>query len=98
VQRLFCIRLHTLYKLGTLQRRIERRMAMASIESGGMDRYLDVLRSDPIELGHLAEDLLINVTRFFRDAKVFDYLAAKIVPDLVRNHSFDADCSDGCEH
>jgi chemotaxis methyl-accepting protein methylase len=65
---------------------------------GNTLRYLDVLRSDPIELGHLAEDLLINVTRFFRDAKVFDYLAAKIVPDLVRNHSFDADCSDGCEH
>jgi two-component system CheB/CheR fusion protein len=95
---------YTLYKLGTLQRRIERRMAMASIESGDMDRYLDVLRSDPIELGDLAKDLLINVTSFFRDAPVFDYLAAKIVPDLVRNHSPDqplriwiAGCSTGEE-
>jgi two-component system CheB/CheR fusion protein len=95
---------YTLYKLGTLQRRIERRMAMASIESGDMDRYLDVLRSDPIELGNLTKDLLINVTSFFRDAPVFDYLAAKIVPDLVRNHSPDqplriwiAGCSTGEE-
>jgi two-component system, chemotaxis family, CheB/CheR fusion protein len=30
-----------LYKPGTLRRRIERRMAMVPIESGGMDRYLD---------------------------------------------------------
>ena len=34
----------TLYKPGTLQRRIERRMAMASIETGDMDRYLEMLR------------------------------------------------------
>jgi two-component system CheB/CheR fusion protein len=95
---------YTLYKLGTLQRRIERRMAMASIESGDMDRYLEVVRSDPVELGHLAKDLLINVTSFFRDPKVFDFLAEKIVPDLVRNHSPDqplriwiAGCSTGEE-
>ena len=34
----------TLYKQGTLQRRIERRMAMAAIETDDMDRYLDMLR------------------------------------------------------
>ena len=36
----------TLYKKGTLQRRIERRMAMSSIETSDMNRYLEVLRSD----------------------------------------------------
>ena len=36
----------TLYKKGTLQRRIERRMAMSSIEPSGMKRYLEVLRGD----------------------------------------------------
>ena len=65
----------TLYKPGTLQRRIERRMAMAAIETDDMDRYLDVLRSDAGELDLLAKDLLINVTSFFRDPKVFDFLA-----------------------
>ena len=40
-----------------------------------MDRYLDMLRSDADELDLLAKDLLINVTSFFRDPKVFDLLA-----------------------
>ena len=47
----------TLYKQGTLQRRIERRMAMAAIEADDMDRYLDMLRSDEDELDLLAKDL-----------------------------------------
>ena len=94
----------TLYKPGTLQRRIERRMAMAAIETDDMDRYLEILRSDAGELDLLAKDLLINVTSFFRDPKVFDLLAEKIVPDLVRGQSPDqplriwiAGCSTGEE-
>ena len=94
----------TLYKPGTLQRRIERRMAMAAIETDDMDRYLEILRSDTGELDLLAKDLLINVTSFFRDPKVFDLLAEKIVPDLVRSQTPDhplriwiAGCSTGEE-
>ncbi|WP_395672705.1 SDR family NAD(P)-dependent oxidoreductase [Inquilinus sp.] len=49
----------TLYKPGTLQRRIERRMAMASIGAADMDRYLEILHRDPRELDLLARDLLI---------------------------------------
>src|SRR6185437_4866304 len=72
----------TLYKPGTLQRRIERRMAMAAVGTGDMNRYLEILRADTGELDILAQDLLINVTSFFRDPKVFEFLAEKIVPDL----------------
>ncbi|MEP9351661.1 chemotaxis protein CheB [Xanthobacter sp. KR7-225] len=75
-----------LYKPGTLQRRTERRMALASIGIDQMERYLDLLESSPAELDLLAQDLLINVTGFFRDPKVFGYLAEKIIPDLVRDH------------
>jgi two-component system CheB/CheR fusion protein len=92
------------YKSGTLQRRIERRMAMAAIETDDMDRYLKILHGDARELDLLAKDLLINVTSFFRDPKVFDLLADKIVPDLIRNHAPDqplriwiAGCSTGEE-
>ncbi len=74
-----------LYKAGTLQRRIERRMAMSGIEIDLMDRYLALLRSDKIELDLLAKDLLINVTSFFRDPKVFDFLAETIIPELVQS-------------
>jgi two-component system CheB/CheR fusion protein len=76
-----------LYKPGTLQRRIERRMGMSGIETGGMGRYLTILQADAAELDLLARDLLINVTSFFRDPKIFEFVADKIVPDLVRNHA-----------
>ncbi len=71
-----------LYKEGTIERRIERRMAMAGIDDS--TRYLELLTKDPTELERLADDLFINVTRFFRDAKAFELLAEKIVPELVR--------------
>jgi two-component system CheB/CheR fusion protein len=92
------------YKPGTLQRRIERRMAIARIEADGAARYLDMLREDGAEVEQLAKDLLINVTNFFRDPGVFSYLAKEIIPDLVRNHARDeplrlwvAGCSTGEE-
>src|ERR1700693_4484232 len=44
----------TLYKEGTLERQIERRMAVAAIEASDMDRYLELLRSDAGELDLLA--------------------------------------------
>lgn len=94
----------TLYKHGTLLRRIERRMGLAGVELKDKAGYLALLKSDPAELDRLAKDLLINVTNFFRDPKVFDALAATIIPDLVRNHSLDqplriwiAGCSTGEE-
>ena len=74
----------SLYKPGTLQRRTERRLAMAAIEPDGMDRYIELLRKDDDELEALSKDLLINVTSFFRDAKVFDELEQKIIPALIK--------------
>jgi two-component system CheB/CheR fusion protein len=92
------------YKPGTLRRRIARRMAMASIGSEDIGRYLDLLRTNPGELDQLAKDLLINVTSFFRDPGVFDLLAKTIIPELVTNQSLDqplriwiAGCSTGEE-
>ena len=74
----------SLNKEGTLRRRIERRMAMSAAQTDDIERYLEFLRSAPAEVELLARELLINVTGFFRDRKVFDLLAKKIVPDLVR--------------
>jgi len=93
-----------LYKHGTLQRRIGRRIAMAGIEPDNIDHYLDILRADSGELDLLAKDLLINITSFFRDPKVFELLADTIIPELVTNHAPDqplriwiAGCSTGEE-
>lgn len=95
---------YTHYKHGTLLRRIERRMGMAGIKASDMDRYLDFLRQNADEVEQLASDLLINVTSFFRDPKVFDVLEKSIIPDLLRTHSSDhplrlwvAGCSTGEE-
>lgn len=87
-----------------MTRRIERRMAMAAIETKDAGRYLEILRADTNGLESLAKDLLINVTRFFRDPQVFDQLATKIIPDMIRSHEPDqplriwiAGCSTGEE-
>jgi two-component system CheB/CheR fusion protein len=72
------------YKPGTLERRIERRIGLLGLERGNMPAYLDRLHDDPAEREHLAKDLLINVTSFFRDPKVFDALAATVVPEIIQ--------------
>ncbi len=94
----------TLYKTGTLRRRIERRMSVVGHRGDDVDRYLDLLRADAGELDLLAKDLLINVTAFFRDPAVFDMVARDIIPDLVRGRAPDqplriwiAGCSTGEE-
>jgi len=92
----------THYKHGTLERRVERRMAMAATKTAR--EYLDLLLRDANERDQLARDLLINVTGFFRDAPVFDFLEKNVIPDLVRDHALDrplrvwvAGCSSGEE-
>jgi two-component system CheB/CheR fusion protein len=92
----------SLYKPSTLQRRIERRMAMAAIVDPS--QYLAVLEQDAGELERLAKDLLINVTGFFRDPAAFELLAEQVVHDLVGRQAPDqplriwvAGCSTGEE-
>jgi two-component system CheB/CheR fusion protein len=77
----------SLYKTGTLLRRLERRMAIRRVADGG--RYLEMLRKDPDELKRLAKDLLIHVTSFFRDPNAFELLAAQVVPNLIRDRAPD---------
>ena len=76
----------THYKHGTLQRRIERRMSMASIDPSNIDGYITRLRTDAVERDSLAKDMLINVTKFFRDPDVFAFLEKEILPDMLREH------------
>lgn len=71
------------YKHGTMQRRVEKRMAVLGIEIEKIDRYLEILESSEDERQNLVRDLLINVTSFFRDGKVFDFLRDTIIPDIL---------------
>ena len=69
------------YKPSTVTRRIERRLALA--QSPNIDEYLARLRSERDELDALYRDLLIGVTRFFRDPDAFDLLEKRILPGLL---------------
>ncbi|HET7220447.1 MAG TPA: chemotaxis protein CheB, partial [Vicinamibacterales bacterium] len=69
------------YKAGTVTRRIERRLALN--RSLDIDMYVEQLQRDPRELSSLYEDLLIGVTRFFRDEDAFETLEQRIIPELL---------------
>ncbi|MBP2299259.1 CheR family methyltransferase [Azospirillum picis] len=73
------------YKLATLLRRIERRMQGAGLES--MDDYAALLRRNSAETVSLYKEMLIGVTRFFRDEAAFRVLAEKVIPSLLANRS-----------
>ena len=68
------------YKPSTIDRRLERRMAVHQIET--MDDYVKYLQQTPAEAKALFSDLLIGVTNFFRDPELFKALEKKIIPKL----------------
>jgi len=70
----------SLYKQTTIHRRILRRMALNRKKS--LEEYNEILRKDDAELEHLYQDLLINVTTFFRDPELFKALTKKVLPQL----------------
>ena len=78
----------SLYKHSTLKRRIQRRMLLNKIDSLGA--YVDYLRVHMLEVDALFNDLLINVTGFFRDPKVFAALKRRVFPKLMKNRAGDA--------
>lgn len=73
------------YKLATLLRRIERRMQGAGLES--MEEYAALLRRNSAEAVNLYKEMLIGVTRFFRDEAAFRVLADRVIPGLLANRS-----------
>jgi two-component system, chemotaxis family, CheB/CheR fusion protein len=70
----------SLYKKGTLHRRIERRMGLHQIAN--IADYVRYLRENPQETELLFKELLIGVTSFFRDPAVWEQLKDKVIPDV----------------
>ena len=73
------------YKVGTLRRRSERRMAL--LQLGDWAAYVAHMREHPDEVAALYRDLLIGVTRFFRDPDSWQHLEAEIIPGLIARHA-----------
>jgi len=70
------------YKNETVNRRIERRMGIC--HTADLEEYVALLKKDSSECENLANDMLISVTRFFRDPEVFQHLRANVLPRMVR--------------
>ena len=76
-----------LYKPGTVGRRINRRIALLGMDS--IAEYAERLATDEFELSKLYEDLLIGVTKFFRDPDAFESLHRQVIARLVRDAAED---------
>jgi two-component system CheB/CheR fusion protein len=70
------------YKASTVVRRIERRIGIAQLANS--NDYLQFLQQSEQEVAALGRDLLINVTRFFRDGEVFAVLHDEILPVMLK--------------
>lgn len=92
----------THYKHTTIKRRIFRRMALYRLEQ--LEDYVRYLHENPAEVQALYQEILINVTSFFRDPDVFETLKREVFPAILHDRSADlpiriwvAGCSTGEE-
>jgi len=72
------------YKKTTVSRRIHRRCLI--VRCADIDEYIKLLRSSEEERNILGNELLINVTRFFRDSTAWMYLESMVISPLIENN------------
>lgn len=73
------------YKPATIRRRVLRRMALRRIDD--LSDYTRFLQENRSEVEALYQDILINVTSFFRDPKAFDALRQTVYPEILKGRS-----------
>ncbi|MBS1533310.1 MAG: PAS domain-containing protein [Bacteroidetes bacterium] len=89
------------YKKNTITRRIDRRLAFHQLPD--YMHYITYLRENPHEIDILFNELLIGVTKFFRDHAAYDVLKEKLYGVLKQKSESDpvrawvAGCSTGEE-
>ena len=77
-----------LYKAPTIKRRLHRRMVLHKLSSA--EQYLKYLEENPSEVLQLYSDILIHVTRFFRDPESFTALSREVFPKIVEHRERDS--------
>jgi two-component system CheB/CheR fusion protein len=76
----------THYKQPTIRRRLQRRMVLHKIAN--IDQYIQFLQQRPEEVQSLYSDILIHVTRFFREPESLETLTGTVFPSIVdQRHS-----------
>ncbi|MFD2572095.1 CheR family methyltransferase [Spirosoma soli] len=71
----------TYYKITTIRRRIIRRMLLHKLNT--LQEYAEYLKQHPDETSLLYNDLLINVTTFFRDEHTMEYIKKELLPRMI---------------
>ena len=91
-------------KLGMLQARLQKRLRALEMQSfKEYARHLFSESGKASEFPHLADVVTTNTTEFFREAKHFDYLITRLLPQWVADNSgkvfsvWSAGCSSGEE-
>ena len=72
------------YKWSTVIRRIERRMAVNTIQN--FENYIAYLEKNPSEVDSLFNEFLIGVTSFFRDVDGFKSLEKNVLPHIFKRN------------
>jgi len=70
------------YKPPTIGRRIQRRMALNRVHK--LSEYTAILHRERNEVNALYQDLLINVTSFFRNSEAFESLKSEVYPAILK--------------
>jgi two-component system CheB/CheR fusion protein len=71
------------YKIGTLTRRIERRMGLNHLTD--FAAYALLVQQSQEEAKHLVKDLLISVTDFFREPEAYQQLESEVIQKVIQS-------------
>ncbi len=71
----------------SILRRIQRRMVVHKIDK--LEHYVRFLQANPNEIKALYQDMLINVTSFFRNPGVFEAMRTQVFPEIVKGRRSD---------
>ncbi|MFW6328803.1 MAG: chemotaxis protein CheB [Alkalispirochaetaceae bacterium] len=69
------------YKENTIVRRVERRMGINQIDT--LRGYVTFLESSPDEVTTLFKEILIGVTKFFRDPEAYEVVKRQVFPAIA---------------
>lgn len=89
------------HKVDMVYGRLTRRLRELNLDS--FDNYLSSLEDDEQELIHFVNALTTNLTAFFREPHHFEFLASKLLPQIMKNKAskrlriWSAGCSSGEE-
>ncbi|MES2525834.1 MAG: chemotaxis protein CheB [Bdellovibrionota bacterium] len=73
------------YKISTIQRRIEKRLATLGVTT--LPEYYKVLKGNQEELLALSQNMLVSVTSFFRDTEAYESMAKHLEEIILSKKS-----------